>query len=558
MPFNIFSLLKKAANIGRKVFLVIVVYVVIIGLFVYFSSLNRSTQTINKSSIQRNRQQIYLLINDQKLAQKKEGRVIISIYKTISCGLIGEGCTNNPDDGDKNYKNSLIGFTTKFITLPYSQPPASGLYWAYSSLQNTGFIPKTYAAEGIGFASIKGFMKIWTLFRDVSYIVIVVVIIAIGFMIMFRMKINPQTIISVENALPRIVVALLLITFSFPIAGFLIDMMYVLIALVIATFSQLNIGDLTTANMLNLQNKYFGSTMGDLWPYGSGASVFRVGQSLLSTLPDIIETPLKTVVSGIVTLFLVNLISKDTYKAIIGSFKDVLVGIGTLNVGIGFLPDLVTVAINIILFLLLSPFIPPIILGIAMLLTLLFLMFRLFFLLLTSYIKIVIFIIFAPIILLGEAIPGKGAFGFWIKNLLAELLSFPIVISLTLVGYAIINITGDNQAFVLPFLNGSSSSDFGAIIGLGLIMMTPDFIKMVKSLLGIKELPISFGIGTFFGGVSTTVGGGLSLLSQFGSLKLGMGALGRGEGFLGLKKPNPERVSGTGTPRGNIPEDSKT
>jgi len=52
-----------------------------------------------------------------------------------------------------------------------------------------------------------------------------------AFMIMFRVRISPQTVITVQSALPKIIFTLILITFSYAIAGFLIDLMYVVIGI---------------------------------------------------------------------------------------------------------------------------------------------------------------------------------------------------------------------------------------------------------------------------------------------------------------------------------------
>ena len=57
--------------------------------------------------------------------------------------------------------------------------------------------------------------------------------IVIGFMVMFRRKIDPKTVITVQNALPKIVLALLLVTFSYAIAAFMIDLMYLVMAIII-------------------------------------------------------------------------------------------------------------------------------------------------------------------------------------------------------------------------------------------------------------------------------------------------------------------------------------
>jgi hypothetical protein len=67
-------------------------------------------------------------------------------------------------------------------------------------------------------------LNLWTQIRNACYALAVVVLVIIGFMIMFRVPINPRTVVTLQNALPKIVIALLLITFSFAIAGLMIDL----------------------------------------------------------------------------------------------------------------------------------------------------------------------------------------------------------------------------------------------------------------------------------------------------------------------------------------------
>ena len=81
-------------------------------------------------------------------------------------------------------------------------------------------VPKeAYAAtpEEVFFgATILG---LWKQLRNLSYVFFVLMLVIFGFMVMFRYKIDPQTVITVQAALPRIVINLLLITFSFPIGA---------------------------------------------------------------------------------------------------------------------------------------------------------------------------------------------------------------------------------------------------------------------------------------------------------------------------------------------------
>ena len=55
----------------------------------------------------------------------------------------------------------------------------------------------------------------------------------------------------------------------------------------------------------------------------------------------------------------------------------------------------------------------------------------------------------------------------------------------------------------------------------------------------MKPLPISIGLGTYFGGTSAAVGGGIGLIGQVGSVSLGLSAItGKNIGeMVGIKQP---------------------
>jgi hypothetical protein len=105
----------------------------------------------------------------------------------------------------------------------------SGVSYITSRLNKFGIIPSAQAqSTGYGyFALSENFSDYWAGMRDIAYALSVLAIIIFSFMIMFRVKISPQLVISVQSALPKIIVALVLVTFSFAIAGFVIDLMYV-------------------------------------------------------------------------------------------------------------------------------------------------------------------------------------------------------------------------------------------------------------------------------------------------------------------------------------------
>jgi len=446
--------------------------------------------------------------------------------------MIGEACTNNPADADKNYKKSVFGFMSNLIIIPYANPPASGLMWAYTGLQNAGFVPKTLAAEGIGFAAIKPFSNLWKIFRDLSYMLLVIVLIAIGFMIMFRAKINPQTVISVENALPKIVIALILITFSFAIAGFMIDMMYVLIILIISILSK---NDVVHINTQEYQNAILGGSLGGGWfVFGKLQNIWGMGNAMLSLFPFAIRSILSMIVT-VVTYFLLQAVP-FIHPFMTGKVLEGAAGTGGILStlwGILTTPTWFGLA-----FLLGFTFIGPFIISLLVWFTAVFLLFRIIAMLFKAFIELVILIIFAPIILLFEAIPGKSVFSWWFKNLLGDIIPFPLVVLFMIIANIMIEMSSKYTYWSPPLLP-SSSPEFSLLIGVGIMFLIPDFVKLIKEAIGLKPLPISIGLGTYFGGTSAAVGGGIGLIGQVGSVSLGLSAItGKNIGeMVGIKQP---------------------
>lgn len=495
----------KALNFAKKAFIVIAVYFVVVNLFAYFIYKDQPKNTVDP--VKESRKEIYKLINDKELNKTKEGRQTIAVNRELYCGFLGEGCTKNPSDGDKNFGYSIFGYITKGITFPYGNPPASGMYYVYNGLQNAGFVPKTMAAEGIGFAAIKPLSGIWKIFRDVSYLLLVMVLIGIGFMIMFRVKINPQTVISLENALPRIVLSLVLITFSFAIAGFLIDAMYIAIAIGISIFG---------VNVNTKEQVAF--ALGSGWKLFDGvflnADIWAVGPALLNIIPSVVSTTLKLILAGVSWYGLLAI--PHTGNLVGGKAAENVIETGST---IATVVKIVMATILIPLSLLYGGFI----LSLFIFITALFVFFRIFFLLLKSYIIILLMIIFSPIILLFEAIPGRNMFSLWFRTLVSNLLAFPLVAILLIVSSLIVSTPTTSSSGTFwspPFLYSADPKAFSILVGIGILFMIPNLIKLVQQFVGVRRDGPGLGIGPglFFGGIAGIGGAAMGTLNKFGSI----------------------------------------
>lgn len=533
----------------KKAFLVVVVFGIVFAIFGSVINNNRPRYD-EKRVLQASQKQLHETFSREKLGIKKgSGKdLVLSLYRMGYCALMGELCTDKLTYDNSAFKSSLMGQVSNLISMTYVNPPASGVYWVTNTLQNAGFIPQSYAAEGMGFAMIKPLMNLWKIFRDIAYLIIVIFLIAIGFMIMFRTKINPQTVISVENSLPKIVVALLLITFSFAIAGFLIDAMYLLIILAIGILSNNN----TYYDTGQMQNIYLQSNVGRLWtdiiPLPKEAFLLGliglnrfsyIGDAFMSLLPE----TLNGVFHGLTAL--VGLLGGT--KLIMSFFKDIGAGeflnnwaIGTFSLGqfpdpilkLGVVALIGPIIINLMVHGL------GFIVGLIVSLAILGMVFNIFFILLRSYIQITLTIIFSPIILLFEALPGNNNFSFWLKGLIGELLTFPIVITLLLTEKVMfMTMTYPGEFWTPPFLVNLNPAAFSVIFGLGIMLITPDIIKLVKEAVGAKPLPFNLGLGTFMSGGGAVLGGGMGILQQFSTISLGLQGI---RGVTGMFKGKGE------------------
>lgn len=502
---------QKVIKNTPKVFLAAAVTLgVMLVFFNMASSGNRLRIPSPKEANKIQHEQLIAYLNE--LEKNNSNKSSIIVYKVSTCVVFGENCSSDPKAISKN---NVVSFLSNLITLPFSNPPASGVYYVQSKLLDAGFIPKTYASAGIGMSALKPFVFLWQVFRDISYAVLILFFIIIGFLIMFRAKINAQTVISIENALPKIILTLILITFSFAISGFLIDMMYVITALVLNVLAS---NKAIAIDPNQIFNQFVSGNGFDLFSkMYSSVSFINIVDSLLSLLPVTLNICFRLGIAFLSWMLASKI--PGVGPLINGSaLNDVL--------GTGGLPGMLIQFATVGLFLVLSSWIVPAMLAMLISITILFVIFRIIFLLIKTYINILLAIIFAPLILLVEAFPGKSSFMSWVKNLSVNLLVFPFIIFLFVFSFILTNTpVADGEVWRPPFLYALNAESFLQLIGMAIIFMIPDLVKMFKEILGVKESPISFSPGLFFGGVTASAGGAMGMLSSYGSIGMALPGL---------------------------------
>ena len=339
----------------------------------------------------------------------------------------------------------------------YTSPASSTIYIADIS-KNIGIAPAH--ALGLndypgGFTVFQPVLKIWKIFRNIAYLVFIVIFVIMGFMIMFRAKLNPQTVISIQTAIPKIIIGLLGVTFSYAIAGLILDISQLGMNLVFEILLTPNLSPEIAPGIKQ----------------GFDLDMFKLLDALLfdpSTIQDNFISG-----SNVITT-IINAISK-------------LIKIITFD--------------NANLF--------SLILSIVIVSN----MFKIFFMLLTKYVQIIFGVIFSPLVFLIGTLPGQtgGAISNWFRSQLAHVLVFPatffvFAIALLLynstliidpsVGGNICNPTaGSNSApgciidtfDWTPDLLPLDSQNLAAFLVFGILMIIPNIGKSIDAALQVKE-----------------------------------------------------------------------
>jgi len=179
---------------------------------------------------------------------------------------------------------------------------------------------------------------------------------------MFRVKINPQTVISLQVMVPKLIITLFLITFSFAIAGLVIDLVYVSITLFVA---MLQFSKVISPQSISETIRLFTTT------HGAWLIVYFLSPWVLLWA------------SGVPVSF----------------FPAVVTRIG------GSLATILGVIVTVFLFWQLV---------------------KIWWMLLKTYVTLILLIAIGPLQIMLDLIPGQNGFGSWIRNIIANASVFVV------------------------------------------------------------------------------------------------------------------------------------
>lgn len=445
----------------------------LISYFLFLSPSPVSAQTLESPYWRTN------TLDYARQVEQDGGATDVNSVRVTSAGImntlnaIGSGIL---DPSGNNQYTAVRQLGNTIGVLSGNPPVESHQYFAYMA-GKAGFVDQAYAQSTGpgGFGILQPIQKIWVATRNIAYLIVSLILVVIGFMIMLRKKIDAQTVIGVQQALPSIVVTLLLITFSYAIAGLVIDMIY------FVTFFGIK--------LLALNNVFTDS--------GNAAielirtkSLFNIGLANLFGATPLVPgaTPIETAADAVG-----NLVSN--------LMGDVTGGVVSNITG------LVSQPIAFVIF------------AVA----LLFALFKLFFSLLMSYIQIILLAVLGPLQLMMNALPGSDAFSKWFRNILANAMAFPAAALMIVFAAAIMGLQGDawkinseigftdvsrgvNWTAPLIFGTGNATGSVGnavdavkALLGFGILLMTPKVVDMVKEALQAPQFKYGSAIGEAVG-----------------------------------------------------------
>ena len=177
-----------------------------------------------------------------------------NILGSISTNILG----SNDPDLTQAMGGSFVGGMNNLIATMYTNPPASSKEYLADLGSRLKIVKPTYA-QGVGYEGLIPILGLWRNFRNLAYLFFVIIFVFTGFAVMFRIKINPQTVVTIQSALPKIVISLILVTFSYAIAGFMIDLIYVVIFLI---YNFIHVTSNIDKNIFSLATEMLGGWQG--------------------------------------------------------------------------------------------------------------------------------------------------------------------------------------------------------------------------------------------------------------------------------------------------------
>lgn len=426
-----------------------------------------------------------------------------------------------------NTSNGVLGMSLSMIGEVIGNPPIHSSLFLANLGEQIGIKSAHAQVSGSGSGVLAPIFKLWEVSRNISYLAMILIFIIVGLMVMFRQKLNPQTVVSIQMALPGLVIGLVMITFSYFLASLISDFAFIGTNLVGYYFSlaQGGTGPLQPPlinpsgkeeNILNIFSKYTGILNQETISRALSASVWN-------NINDEIGRLLTTLSAAFVYQITNQATSIASSIPKIGDFiKQTLSGAAALKA----LSD------------------PSGMTGFALSwiagIILIYSMFKLLFKLIMNLLNIIFLTISAPFQFLAASLPGKQEIATkWFFNMLCNILVFPAIVG---VFYFVAFILGVNDPTLplprggiapvslgntstFPLLGGLDLGFLNLLLAFGALVASPSIPDVICKTVGKQG-----GAGGLLAGA---VGGAMASGQRY-SGQFGQGAGNVGERMGGL------------------------
>ncbi|MBU0975489.1 MAG: hypothetical protein ABIE03_05260 [Patescibacteria group bacterium] len=384
----------------------------------------------------------------------------------------------NETTGEYETKGGVIAAITNFDSAIFTNTDqVSGVRFLANTLEEAKIVSPAYA-QATGYTTLQPVLLIWRKVRDIALTFMLIIGMVIAIMILLRVQ-SGQGYVTLISALPRIIMAILLIIFSYAIAGLMIDTGNLVSRFLVSRGLFVNEefipqGLLTHVIYSGPNNiKYPLDWDGALDEYNSGdpttgenwktMNIFR----LMSGMTDFSNWGACRPNCNISSIIRV-----PTGYPIIDGGTEALEFFGEA-------PDALLEAILNIYLTILS--------------------LRIFFMLVQAFAELVIRTIAAPVQFLGIPLSGSKPFVDWLRGGLADSLCFPVSFLLMFLAAFFSNqymapwwfkqdLVVFNHAPEMLTHTVSSVQFVGNIIAVGILMMIPNVKKQLEQMLTVQGM----------------------------------------------------------------------
>lgn len=424
--------------------------------------------------------------------------LVHNLFHTASClmagySIIGQPCLSYKISQDAqgfikgvpflsqtNLSGGALVTTGSLIdTLYLSRPVKTADYLAVLG-EDLGIKEARAQVGGSAELILRPVLRLWQVSRNISYLFMILVFVIIGLMVMFRQRINPQTVVTAQAAIPGLVIGLILITFSYFLAALISDLAFLGTNLVGFYFSAASGGGIQT----NLVGNLSGHNVLGIFSRFVGA--IEMGQIIYAL--DIIYNAVDSNVK----------VALKVFAALAGFFagSSIAGGIPIIGPILGLIAGLIGATVTTLATTQVLGFFAWLI-SIAILI---YAMFRLLLRLISNYLTIIFLTVTAPFHFMAASLPGRqGLATDWVLNMLCNVLAFPAVVGVfyfvafilgkpvvlrneTLM--AINNSTSVTGTAAFPLFGGLDLGFINLLLAFGALLATPAIPEIICRIIG--------------------------------------------------------------------------